>query len=57
MVPCKATLAILVNDNRRPVEIAVMAGPRILAKVPIKDLFAIVAQLELLGRRDDDEQE
>jgi hypothetical protein len=48
MTPCKATLAIRVNDDHRPIAVAVMAGSRLLAEVSIKDLLAIVAQLERL---------
>jgi hypothetical protein len=55
MTPGKATLAILVDDQRRPVEVAVMAASKIIAKVAIKDVLAIVAQLEKLERTDEDE--
>jgi hypothetical protein len=51
MVPCDAKLAILVGDDRRPVSVAVVSSHnnKVLAKVAIKNVFAIVKQLEGLG--------
>jgi hypothetical protein len=50
VTPGKATLAIKVGEDRRPVSIAVMASSKIIAEVSIKDVLAIVAQLEQLER-------
>jgi hypothetical protein len=46
MTPCRATLALRVDRDRRVITIAVMTGPKILAEVQVKDVLAVVAQME-----------
>jgi hypothetical protein len=55
MTPCRATLALRVDRDRRVIAVAVMTGRQILAEVQVKDVMAVVAQMERLERSDEED--